>query len=309
MHCGESRTCWELRLGFWNKLLKRNSGMITVNSGKEHWDVKTFRFPAGELQTQIINFPNEINEDVIIFANVQSTDHLVELMLVNEIVDRTQYGGKKVLKLPYFPYGRQDRVMASNEAFSLKVVAQLINSMKFDRVITCDPHSDVLPALVDNIKVVSQLDIIKKFWRLNEIISQIPMTIICPDAGAYKKAYKVAAWYGQPLVVASKVRDLKDGSITDTHIQDRIYHKEVLIVDDICDGGKTFIELGKALRWEGVEKVYLYVTHGIFSKGFDVFDGIIDHIYTTNSYLWQPTMSGWPGVSDKLTVLNIEDII
>jgi ribose-phosphate pyrophosphokinase len=48
------------------------------------------------------------------------------------------------------------------------------------------------------------------------------------------------------------------------------------MVDDICDGGRTFIELAKELRGMGAEKVHLYVTHGFFTKGLSVFDGIID---------------------------------
>jgi ribose-phosphate pyrophosphokinase len=60
--------------------------------------------------------------------------------------------------------------------------------------------------------------------------------------------------------------------------------KDFLIVDDICDGGRTFIELAKVLRPWTTGKIYLYVTHGIFSNGLDVFNSLIDGVYTANPF-------------------------
>lgn len=71
------------------------------------------------------------------------------------------------------------------------------------------------------------------------------------------------------------MRILDDVDLTD---------KTVMILDDICDGGRTFIEAVKHLREAGAKRVELYVTHGIFSKGVEnLLDNGIDHIYTTNS--------------------------
>jgi ribose-phosphate pyrophosphokinase len=58
-------------------------------------------------------------------------------------------------------------------------------------------------------------------------------------------------------------------------------NKSVLIVDDICDGGRTFIEAAKLLYIEGVNNVYLYVTHGLFTKGIQIlYDAGIKRIFT-----------------------------
>jgi ribose-phosphate pyrophosphokinase len=70
------------------------------------------------------------------------------------------------------------------------------------------------------------------------------------------------------------------------HVRDHNF----LIVDDICDGGRTFIELAKVLRPLTNGSIFLYVTHGIFSQGLDVFKGVIDHIYTAN--LFNPSHEG-----------------
>jgi ribose-phosphate pyrophosphokinase len=176
--------------------------------------------------------------------------------------------------------------MRPGEAFSLKAVARLINAMGYDRVVICDPHSDVAPALVDRVEVVSQLDLVRAHAPLSGMLSEDIDVIVSPDAGAAKKAHAVARHCGLPQVVASKVRDTRTGEITSTELQDPalVSGRAALIVDDICDGGRTFVELAGVLRTAGATHVYLYVTHGIFSKGFGVFRGLIDGIYTTDSF-------------------------
>ena len=68
------------------------------------------------------------------------------------------------------------------------------------------------------------------------------------------------------------------------------YHldKDMIIIDDICDGGATFINIAKELRKPGYmykdNKIYLIVTHGIFSKGTTKLSQYFDGIYCTNSY-------------------------
>ena len=109
--------------------------------------------------------------------------------------------------------------------------------------------------------------------------------VICPDAGAEKRIQKL----GLPYVMATKVRDAKTGNIIATRLFDedeqgvsRVAGKDTIIVDDICEGGRTFIELAKVLKAHGAATVALYVTHGIFSKGHQCFRGLIEDIYHYN---------------------------
>ena len=207
----------------------------------------------------------------------------MKLLLVDELLARLHRGGRRTLVIPYFPYARQDRVMQPCEAFSLKAVARLINGLGFDEVVTCDPHSDVTPALVENIRVIPQERLIAV---PPEMLKTFRPVIVAPDAGAAKKASRVAQGFGLSMVTASKVRDVQTGQITRTELQSSaaLAGVDVLIVDDICDGGRTFIELAKALRERGAARVFLYVTHGIFSQGLGVFEGLIDGVFTTDSF-------------------------
>ena len=100
-----------------------------------------------------------------------------------------------------------------------------------------------------------------------------------------KKTLEAAKELGLPMVRADKIRSTDTGEITGTVVySEHIGSKDFLIADDICDGGRTFIELAKVLRPLTDGKIYLYVTHGIFSKGLDVFEGLIDGVYTANPF-------------------------
>ncbi|KAG1390037.1 hypothetical protein G6F58_013116 [Rhizopus delemar] len=94
------------------------------------------------------------------------------------------------------------------------------------------------------------------------------VTLMAPDAGARKRVQALAKKLGVADVrFAEKVRDPQTGRITEPRVPDDIPAQPVLVVDDICDGGRTFLELAAALRDKTRQPLYLYVTHGLFSKG------------------------------------------
>lgn len=260
---------------------------IEIYTEELDFHTKSFVFPGGEVQVGIPGLPESIGGDIVVVSRLQSSDAIMRLILATEILDRTQWSGRRRLVVPYFPYARQDRVMQDAEAFSLKAVAGIINSLDYDEVVVCDPHSTVTPALVDRIKVVPQIDLIRKHHAVHDLMCHTSPVIVAPDAGASHKAWDAAVYFNRPLLTASKIRDVRTGEIRGTSIDTTGIATgwSALIVDDICDGGRTFIELAKVLRDKGAREVRLYVTHGIFSKGISVFDGLIDAIYTTDTFI------------------------
>lgn len=244
--------------------------MITINTRP----IERFTFPAGESHVTA----SVAVKDVKVKAWLRSSDDIMDMLLTcNALKEHGCVVG--CLEIPYIPYGRQDRICNYGESYSIKVMADLINSIGAPEVISLDPHSLVTGALINNFKEVKQA-------RLTKYV-QVEVDYICaPDSGAIKKAFETATLRKTPLILANKVRNLQTGEITKTEILTDVvyYDKKVLIVDDLCDGGRTFLELAKVLKREGVKRIYLYVTHGIFSKGLEVFDGLIDHIWTTDSY-------------------------
>jgi len=120
--------------------------------------------------------------------------------------------------------------------------------------------------------------------------AQDRMVVVSPDAGALKKIYSHVNFFKIPnLLIASKHRDVLTGDITHTEVPGLDNYKEKLdmnfvIIDDICDGGRTFIEIAKVIKTKYIHaNIYLIVTHGIFSKGLKPFIGLFKQIFTTNS--------------------------
>ena len=236
-------------------------------------------FPGGEVFIKLEPI-NRSFEQVYIEANIQSSVEVMELLLITNALRVINPKVGIDLQLPYVPYARQDRVMTFGESLSIKVFAELINSQNYSQVEILDPHSDVTSALFNNVIVIEQHEIvknIKRYWSTT--------VLVAPDAGAAKKIYKLAKEVNCPVVIASKIRDPATGKITSTVIDIKGYEDaDFLIVDDICDGGRTFTELAKAMQAQGASTIDLYVTHGIFSAGLGVFDGLIEMIYCANPW-------------------------
>ena len=256
---------------------------------------KTFTFPVGEMQVSVGEF---VAMQVHVHFTFTKNEDIIELLLFCDAA--TRQGHKlQQLGMRYVPFSRQDRCNNPGEAFSLKVFCDLVNALKFETVLIQDPHSDVTPALLNNCVIQSQWGLLSS---LIEQFVKTPFYLVAPDAGALKKTHKLAQVFSTPyytgpifmgVIESSKIRNTATGDITGTVVHasglistvtqgDQDIPITYVIADDICDGGRTFIELAKELRSMGALQVHLYVTHGFFTKGKQVFDGIIDEVHSIN---------------------------
>lgn len=246
--------------------------MITINGNK----VTRSIFPGGEVHVEL---PPGDNSKPQIIARIQSSDDLMELLLVLNALKQEQILVNEVY-IPYLPYARQDRRCNPREAFSLEVLAGLLKDIPV--VTTLDVHSDVALKIMPNLKSIP-------FEYYSKEITY-GKTLVYPDEGAYKRLGQLGI---RPSIVLNKTRDPLTGDITgmgfdvSARVSESDYMfagEDVLIVDDICDGGRTFIKAANFLRKElKVGSIDLFVTHGIFSNTLSVFEDIIDTIYCTNS--------------------------
>ncbi len=248
-------------------------------SGKE-LIFKSFTFSGGEPHIKIeTDFDH--SEAITVTQRINSFNDLGLLCLTVDALKRMDVK-LGALVIPYFPAARQDRLMIPGEPLSVKVYADIINGFGFEKVMVLDPHSEVTPALLDRCHVVTNNDFIQEVIQLigNEVI------LISPDGGALKKIYKVSEFLGGvPVVECSKSRDVKTGKLTGFKVYaDDLEGKDCLIVDDICDGGGTFLGLATELKNKNAGNLYLAITHGIFNKGFDELKEAFKHIYTTDSF-------------------------
>jgi len=242
-------------------------------------EYKSFLFAGGEPHIKISNNFN-VAAPVTITQRINSFNDLGMICITVDALRRM--GVKEInLFIPYFPAARQDRVMIPGEPLSVKVYADIINAMALASVTVFDPHSEVTPALLNNCVTVSNHEFIK------QVIENIgtEVKLISPDGGALKKIYKVSEFLGGAEVVeCSKSRDVKTGKLSGFKVYaDDLEGADCLIVDDICDGGGTFIGLAEALKTKNAGKLYLAISHGIFSKGFDELGKYFEQIFTTDS--------------------------
>lgn len=221
-------------------------------------DVKIIptRFPDGTSQVWKLLKDNikEVNYIKWIFENESEIIILAQL--------KTLLNGTEIhLSIPYLPYARQDKHIDNNNCFALHTFAQIINNLNFNSIECLDPHSDIASTLIYNLN--EKYVICKKFIEEHKID-----LILFPDLNAAKKYSKMYSF--KPFIHAEKVRDQSSGHINSYEIIGDCNGNNVLIIDDICDGGGTFILAAESLYKKGANEVSLFVTHGIFSKGQDI---------------------------------------
>jgi ribose-phosphate pyrophosphokinase len=251
--------------------------------GNVTYDIENKQFPAGEVGIGLNSEkPSgwghpEVTEATVI-AYLATNDDIMKLLFTVDALRREYVGIKLKARIPYMPYARQDRVCNRGDAHSAAVMAELINNLGFEQVVVLDPHSDVMSALIKNIVVIDQIDI---FRRVHSNWSNIH--IVAPDAGAYKKSAAFAKAVGaKGVIVCNKERDMATGHITSLTMSADVTGLNLFVLDDICDGGRTFIELAKLTT--AANRVELAVTHGLFTKGADVVANEFDRVYTTTSF-------------------------
>lgn len=252
---------------------------------------RAFKFPGGEshvvLPAELLEAADDI-DFIQVTALLKDADTVMQLLLLTDALRHQAPQARYELVMPYLPYGRQDRIANPGEPLSVKVFANLINSLGYDQVVVMDPHSDVGPALLDRVRVVTAQRMVAEVLKDDAFKNGV--TLLAPDAGARKRILSLAQKVGTAGVVkvafADKVRDVRTGAITGTQFPADVVAKlPILVVDDICDGGKTFSELALAARDAGVTNpLYLYVTHGIFSKGVSALTPFFTRIFT--AYDW-----------------------
>ena len=168
------------------------------------------------------------------------------------------------LELPYLPYGRQDKAVSNEATFGLQSFIRVLRLCAFDSITVMDPHSQVVMDALPHCRAIYP------HAQVTAAIHDTQATAIAyPDAGAVRK-YTAIYQTDCRIISGRKVRNQQTGVLTDTAIEGDPADHTVLIVDDICDGGRTFVALADALYAGGAQAVHLFVTHGLFSKGIHV---------------------------------------
>ena len=237
--------------------------MKTLQLIESNSNVELKKFAGGECNVRILQSVEE-GEHIRIETRLNSSDDFMNVCLTVDALRRMN-AGKIDLFIPYVPYARQDRVMVPGESLAIKVFAGMLNALELNKVEVFDAHSDVTGALIDRCCNNSNKEMVAHFLRELHLDNY---TLVSPDLGAYKKIDKLATAldYRGEIVTGIKIRDLATGQIIRSDINtDDLQGRSCVVIDDICDGGRTFIELAAALKQKNAGDLYLIVSHGIFS--------------------------------------------
>jgi ribose-phosphate pyrophosphokinase len=267
--------------------------MVTLNLVyPEASDIKykLSSFPDGQHQVTILDLFPFTGKDVTIKSRL---NNWIDLEIIACTVASLRYLNPKSIHLyvPYVEGARSDRKFEVGSNNYLKdVICPIINSYEFNSVTVLDPHSDCLEMGINNFIKTDNKKLVKFALESidNKNDAQSRTMFVSPDAGALKKIYDIAKHFKvDNVVTAAKVRNISTGEILKTELPPTNFEgiEQVIIIDDICDGGRTFIELAKAIKEAGYNgNIYLIVTHGIFSAGFLELSRYFNKIYCTNSY-------------------------
>ncbi len=254
---------------------------------KSEIEYKVSKFPDGQQTLDIVNATTAglLDKVVMIKSRLNNFKDLELIICANQALQNLAVS-RIHLYVPYFTGSRSDRRFVDGGINYLKqVICPIINSQNFASVTVLDPHSDVLEACLKNFNKVDNIKLVD--YALETLNGRSAETlIVSPDAGALKKIYDVAKQFNiTNVVTASKVRNIQTGEIVSTELPGMFLSdiEHILIIDDICDGGRTFIELAKEIRKQTNIPIYLIVTHGIFSGGFEKLSDSLDGIFCTNS--------------------------
>ncbi len=220
------------------------------------------RFSDGEVMVEILE--NVRGKDCFILQSTcaPTNDHLMEVMVMCDALKRSS-AARITAAIPYFGYARQDRrPRSARVAISAKVVANMLQGVGVDRVLTMDLHSDQIQGFfdipVDN--VYSAPVLLGDVWRSGHQ----DLTVVSPDVGGVVRARAMAKRLEADLVIIDKRRPKPNVAQVMNVIGD-VSGRVCIIMDDMVDTANTLCEAAAALKSNGAAKVLAYITHPVLS--------------------------------------------
>jgi ribose-phosphate pyrophosphokinase len=220
------------------------------------------RFSDGEVMVELLE--NVRGKDVFVLQStcMPTNDNLMEVVLMVDALKRSS-AGRITAAVPYFGYARQDRrPRSARVAISAKVVADMLDAVGVDRLLTMDLHSDQIQGFfdipVDNIYAAPILlgDIWKHGYQ--------DLVVVSPDVGGVVRARALAKRLEADLAIIDKRRP-RPNVATVMNIIGDVAGRTCIIMDDMVDTANTLCEAALALKEKGAERVMAYCTHPVLS--------------------------------------------
>ncbi|MHA3859487.1 ribose-phosphate pyrophosphokinase [Mycoplasma sp. Z463D] len=224
------------------------------------------------------------DKDVFIIASTSRpvNDNIMELLLFIDSLKRASARTINVC-LSYYGYARQDRKVSGRQPIGAKLVADLLQTAGVTKLTCVDLHNPSIQGFfdipVDDLR--GQYPLAMALKKLNT-----SFTVVSPDHGGTVRARKLAELIANTVKIC--IIDKRRTGVNQTEVMGIIGNIEgqnAVIVDDIIDTGGTIIKAADTLKEHGAKRIIVMATHGIFTKGFDVFENNpnIEKVIVTDS--------------------------
>lgn len=235
---------------------------------------------------------------------IQSAEDIIAFRMAVDAIEQSGGKGPSELLIPYIPYARQDRIATKGDPLAIGVFARLIKYSDLETVWCLDPHSPETENHFNNKYGIRFFGVSPVFFieqYINKVAPGKKVVLVSPDKGAEQKTIRYLEDIDNAIgvIVCRKTREPVTGRLTQAEF-DRYIPKnigeclnikddpniELIVTDDICDGGRTFMNLVELLDFEGFKNpVHLWTSHAIYSYGIDGLLKKFKTIGSTNSFL------------------------
>lgn len=264
------------------------------------------KFPDGEKQI-VLEDPLMYNKVTnTILTRLSSVEDIFILLQLTDILRRFEIPYK--IHVTYLIGQRNDRIMSLTSASNFKIIIDMIHNVLPDSIMELhNPKGQ--PYIIKNI--LSTLNIIKWTHYFKELYNQKKLVLVLPDYGAYNR-YKEELMMYPKVITATKVRNNTKSELPMTVELDSISlpkideNDEFTVIDDLCDGGRTFTLLASELRKLNPKmKLNLVVTHAVNMDGLLIVSKYYDNVFITNSYQDWDKMRNLP---ENIKVVNCDTL-
>ena len=237
---------------------------IAEASGLPLGKVSSRQFSDGEI---MINIEESVRGDDIYI--IQSTsnpvnDYLWELLIMTDACKRASANSVNVV-MPYFGYARQDRIAASREPITAKLIANMLVKAGVNRILTLDLHAVQVQGFFDiPVDNLFTMPLFAEYYNEKGFTGS-DIVVVSPKNSGVKRARGLAEYLDAPIAIIDYAQD--DAEREEGYIIGEVEGKTAIIVDDILNTGKTFAEAAKILERAGAKDIYAVASHGLFAGG------------------------------------------
>ena len=221
-------------------------------------------FSDGEIQ---VNIEESIRgHHVFILQSTSSpvNDNLMEILIMVDALKRASAETINVV-MPYYGYARQDRIAASREPITAKLIANMLVKAGVNRVLTLDLHAVQVQGFFDiPVDNLFTIPLFAEYYN-EKGLTGADVVVVSPKNSGVKRARSLAEYLDAPIAIIDYAQD--DTGREEGYIIGEVEGKTAILVDDILNTGKTFAEAAKILERGGVNDIYAVASHGLFAGG------------------------------------------